>query len=395
MLIKPVIEKFAKIKVVGVGGGGGNAINSMISSGSILGVDFMAINTDKQDLNANKADEVLQIGENVTNGLGSGAVPEIGKQSAEESKEEIKKHLQGYDMVFITAGMGGGTGTGASPIVASIAKELGALTVAVVTKPFDFEGVTRRQNAERGIRELKEQVDALITIPNQKLLDLEEKNLPIQDAFALADSILSQGVKGISDLIVQPGLINVDFADVKTIMQNAGTALMGIGRADGESRAEVAAEQAINSPLLDINIKGATGILLNIVGPDLTLAEVETISTKVAQEAGEGAHIIIGANPSKGDKSKTLSVTVIATGFDSPYSSDYDLGDFNFTPTPLKKASPSETPSSKPSFEKDSSSLETVTDPDAEEPLESPEDSSDDKKGDDDPWKLPTFLRRG
>ncbi|HHH14107.1 MAG TPA: cell division protein FtsZ, partial [candidate division WWE3 bacterium] len=241
----------------------------------------------------------------------------------------------------------------------------------------------------------KEQVDALITIPNQKLLDLEEKNLPIQDAFALADSILSQGVKGISDLIVQPGLINVDFADVKTIMQNAGTALMGIGRADGESRAEVAAEQAINSPLLDINIKGATGILLNIVGPDLTLAEVETISTKVAQEAGEGAHIIIGANPSKGDKSKTLSVTVIATGFDSPYSSDYDIGDFNFTPTPLKKASPSETPSSKPSFEKDSSSLETVTDPDAEEPLESPEDSSDDKKGDDDPWKLPTFLRRG
>ena len=280
MLIKPNIEKFAKIKVVGVGGGGGNAINTMISGGKIIGVDFMAINTDKQALNMIKADEVVQIGRELTNGLGSGAVPDIGRKAAEESKEEIKKHLEGYDMVFVTAGMGGGTGTGASPVVAKIAKqEVGALTVAVVTKPFNFEGGRRGENAESGLLELKENVDALIVIPNQKLLELEEKTLPLKEAFALADGVLEQGVRGISDLIVRPGLINVDFADVKTIMKDAGSAIMGIGEANGENRAEEAAIKAIQHPLLNHeNVSGATGILVNIsCDVNLSLKEVETI----------------------------------------------------------------------------------------------------------------------
>jgi len=378
MLIKPNIEKFAKIKVVGVGGGGGNALNSMISSGDILGVDFMAINTDKQALNMNKADEVLQIGQELTNGLGSGAIPEIGKRAAEESKDEIKKHIEGYDMVFITAGMGGGTGTGAAPIVAAMAKAVGALTVAVVTKPFKFEGATRHDNAEGGISDLKENVDALITIPNQKLLDLEEKTLPLKEAFALADSVLTQGVRGISDLIVHPGLINVDFADVKTVMKNAGSALMGIGEADGEDRALRAADQAINSPLLDVNIAGATGILINIVGDGLTLAEVETVSQKISDAAGTEANVILGANPIEDAKGK-LFVTVIATGFESefaPYKPSFGSG---FT-TPAN-----------PHLTSDDDT--TFTDEEEKKQDETLDDIIDDD--DDDPYKVPTFLRRG
>ena len=378
MLIKPNIEKFAKIKVVGVGGAGGNALNTMISSGNILGVDFLAINTDKQALNMNKADEILQIGQALTHGLGSGAMPEVGKKAAEESKEDIKKHLEGYDMIFITAGMGGGTGTGGAPIVASLAKEAGSLTVAVVTKPFNFEGATRKENAENGIRELKENVDALITIPNQKLLDLEQKSLPLKEAFALADSVLMQGVKGISDLIVHPGLINVDFADVKTIMYHAGSALMGIGEAEGEGRAEIAAEQAINSPLLDVSIGGATGILINIVGDGLTLAEVEVISQKISSAAGIDSNIIFGANPTDNNKGK-ISVTVIATGFDSSYD-DYD-DTYKVSKRADSKVSVSE--------DTKSSEIEKSKD-DLDKDIEQIVDDNEE-----DPYKIPTFLRRG
>lgn len=333
MLIKPNIEKFAKIKVVGVGGCGSNAVNTMISGRNVLGVDFMAVNTDKQDLNLSKADEILQIGVQLTNGLGSGAKPDIGKKAAEESKEEIKKHLDGYDMVFITAGMGGGTGTGASPIVARVAKQdVGALTVAVVTKPFNFEGGQRMEHAEEGIRELRDVVDALIVIPNQKLLEVEQKSLPLKEAFAFSDSVLTQGVRGISDLIVHPGLINVDFADVKTIMKEAGSALMGIGEASGDGRAEKAADMAIKSPLLDVDINGATGVLINIQGDEsLTLSEVEIISKKVSDSAGVDANIIIGANTESKEK-EGLNVTVIATGFDSDYKEGFALPKYDYAP---------------------------------------------------------------
>ena len=386
MLIKPNIEKFAKIKVVGVGGGGGNVINTMISGGKIIGVDFMAINTDKQALNMIKADEVVQIGRELTNGLGSGAVPDIGRKAAEESKEEIKKHLEGYDMVFVTAGMGGGTGTGASPVVAKIAKqEVGALTVAVVTKPFNFEGGRRGENAESGLLELKENVDALIVIPNQKLLELEEKTLPLKEAFALADGVLEQGVRGISDLIVRPGLINVDFADVKTIMKDAGSAIMGIGEDNGENRAEEAAIKAIQHPLLNHeNVSGATGILVNISGDvNLSLKEVETIFDKIKSVSSPEANIIFGANPegASGGKGKDfISVTVIATGFDSPYSSASSLkfGDrFVSIPKPQSNPVPSYTPQAKEE-EKKEEEMEVIDD-DFSKP---------------DPWGIPPFLRR-
>lgn len=377
MLIKPNIEKFAKIKVVGVGGGGCNAINSMISSGDIVGVDFMAINTDKQALNMNRADEVVQIGQQITNGLGSGAVPEIGQKAAQESRDEIKKHLDGYDMIFVTAGMGGGTGTGGAPVVASIAKEVGALTVAVVTKPFNFEGATRRENAEEGIRDLKDNVDALITIPNQKLLDLDQKSLPIQDAFSLADSVLSHGVRGISDIIVHPGLINVDFADVKTIMKDAGSALMGIGEAEGDDRAAIAADAAINSPLLDVNISGATGILINIVGDNVTLAELESISKKISEAAGTDANIIIGTNTSTDKKGKII-VTVIATGFETPYSeysSGYQVNPATKRDTAYEPKEDHDSDNTTPSSEDTDDNLETLDDTE-------------------DPYGIPTFLRR-
>lgn len=316
MLIKPEIEKFAKIKVVGIGGGGCNAVSSMINSGTIRGVDFIAINTDKQALSVNSASIKVQIGEGLTKGLGSGANPEIGRKAAEESSEKIKNALEGADMIFITAGMGGGTGTGASSVVSSIAKKLGALTVGVVTKPFSFEGLRRAKVAEEGILNLKDKVDALISIPNQKLLEVVEKKMTILEAFRLADSILTSGVQGISDLIVLPGLINVDFADVKTIMTNAGSALMGIGLASGENRAVVAAKNAVSSPLLDVSIRGATGILFNIIGGgDLSMYEVDEAAKIISEESSPEANIIFGAaiDESLGEQ---IKITVIATGFD-------------------------------------------------------------------------------
>ncbi len=316
-LVKPSNTTFAKIKVIGVGGGGGNAVNSMISSNQINGVEFIAVNTDAQALLTSKAETKLQIGNNFTKGLGSGADPDVGRTAAEESYDKLKDLLYDTDMVFITAGMGGGTGTGASPIIAEIAKESGALTVAVVTKPFSFEGVRRLHTAEDGIANLKESVDTLIVIPNQRLMDVVDKKMTLLDAFKLADNVLGQGVQGISDLITVPGLINVDFADVKTIMTESGSALMGIGEASGENRAATAARMAIASPLLEVSIEGAKGILYNIIGgEDMTMTEVSDASTIIANAADPEANIIFGATINKEMGSK-MKISVIATGFDS------------------------------------------------------------------------------
>lgn len=309
------LEQFAQIKVIGVGGGGNNAVNRMIAAG-LRGVEFYSINTDKQALFLSKSNTKIQIGDKLTKGLGAGANPEIGEKAANESKDEIAQAIKGADMVFVTAGMGGGTGTGAAPVVAQIAKEMGILTVGVVTKPFMFEGRKRMQHAERGIENLKATVDTLVTIPNDRLLQVAEKKTSIVDAFRIADDVLRQGVQGISDLIAVPGLVNLDFADVKTIMFNTGIAHMGIGRAAGENRAEEAARQAIHSPLLETSIDGARGVLLNITGgPDLGLFEVNTAAELVQQSADPDANIIFGAVIDENLKDEIL-ITVIATGFE-------------------------------------------------------------------------------
>jgi len=316
-LVKPDTNTFAKIKVLGVGGGGNNAINSMISSGKIKGVEFIAVNTDMQALIASNADIKLQIGEKSTKGLGSGSNPEVGQLAAEESREKIKEVLAGADMVFITAGEGGGTGTGAAPVIAEISKkEVGALTVAVVTRPFLFEGARRRVQAEEGVEKLKENVDTLIVIPNQRLMDVVKKDQTLLDAFKMADSVLGQGVQSISDLITMPGLINVDFADVKSVMSNAGSALMGIGRSTGEKRAMIAANAAVSSPLLEVSIEGARGILFNITGgKSLTMNEVNDAATIITQSADPDANIIFGATIRE-DLGEDIQISVIATGFD-------------------------------------------------------------------------------
>src|SRR6185312_9757918 len=316
MLIRPQSTNFAKIRVMGIGGGGSNAIGSMISSGNISGVDFCAVNTDAQALLLNKADSKIQIGEAFTKGLGSGGDPEIGREAAEESRDKIKAMLEGSDMVFLTAGMGGGTGTGATPVVAEVAKEIGALTVAVVTKPFMFEGTRRMVSAEEGIDSLKDKVDTLIVIPNQRILEVVDRKLSLLDAFKVADSVLTQGVQGISEIITMPGLINVDFADVKAIMSNAGSALMGIGTGSGENRAQAAARGAIASPLLEISMEGARGVLFNIVGgPDMAMTEVDEAAKIIASAADPDANIIFGATIDE-NMSDGLRITVVATGFD-------------------------------------------------------------------------------
>ena len=316
-LVKPDLNAVAKIKVIGIGGGGNNAVASMVTTGKIKGVEFVAINTDTQALLNNPATTKLQIGENLTKGLGSGADPDVGGQAAQESREKIKELLMDTDMVFITAGMGGGTGTGGAPIIAEIAKEAGALTVAVVTKPFAFEGIRRMSVAEDGIEELKGKVDTLIVIPNQKLMDVVDKKMTLQEAFRVADSVLGQGVQGISDLITVSGLINVDFADVRAIMTDAGTALMGVGMGTGENRAQMAARTAISSPLLEVKIDGARGILFNITGgPSLTMNEVSEAAEMISTHADPDANIIFGAtiDEAMGDQ---IKISVIATGFDS------------------------------------------------------------------------------
>lgn len=309
------VESFADIKVIGIGGGGCNAIDRMIEEG-LQGVEFIAVNTDAQALMLSKAPVRVRIGDKLTRGLGSGGNSETGKKAAEESAEELYDVLKGADMVFITAGMGGGTGTGASPILAQISKEVGALTIGVVTRPFTFEGSRRIQNAESGIGQLKEQADTLIVIPNDRLLQIVDKRSNLQDAFRVADDVLHQGVQGISELITVPGLINLDFADVRTIMSEGGAALMAVGRASGDERARQAAEMAISSQLLDITIDGARGILFNVTGgPDLTLFEVNQAAAIIKETAHPDVNLIFGAviDPNMGDE---IRLTVIATGFE-------------------------------------------------------------------------------
>lgn len=316
---KPYVENLAQIKVIGVGGGGSNAVNRMIAAG-IQGVEFVVVNTDAQALMLADAPVRVRIGDKLTKGLGSGGNPEIGQRAAEESAEELKDLMKGSDMVFITAGLGGGTGTGAAPVIARLARETGALTIGVVTKPFSFEGNKRRQVAEEGANALSQHVDTLILIPNDRLLQIVDKRATIQQAFAVADDVLRQGIQGISELITIPGLINLDFADVRTIMSEGGAALMAIGEGHGENRAQDAAEAAIHSQLLDISIDGARGILFNVTGgPDMSLFEVNEAAEIIRRTAHPDANIIFGAviDPNLQD---TLRITVIATGFDAAHA---------------------------------------------------------------------------
>jgi len=372
MLIKPQTTNFAKIRVMGVGGGGSNALNSMISQSTIQGVDFIAVNTDAQSLLLNQAATKLQIGEDLTKGLGSGGNPEIGRQAAEESFEKVKEMIDGTDMLFLTGGMGGGTGSGATPVISRAAKEVGALTVAIVTKPFAFEGTRRMVTAEDAIEELKDKVDTLIVIPNQRILDVVDKKLSLLEAFKVADSVLTQGVQGISDLITLPGLVNVDFADVRTIMANAGSALMGIGTGVGENRAQAAARAAVASPLLEISMDGARGVLFNIIGgADITMSEVDEAAKIIASAADPDANIIFGATIDESMHDQ-IKITVIATGFDSQRQT---LKEF---------MSPA---LNKPTQVNSQPIINSVQEP----PLPTEEPAAQEE---DDTWDIPAFLRQ-
>ncbi|OGI27434.1 MAG: cell division protein FtsZ [Candidatus Moranbacteria bacterium RIFOXYB1_FULL_43_19] len=344
--VKPDVETFARIKVVGVGGSGTNAISRMIEC-KLKGVEFVAINTDAQALHHSKASDKIHIGKNLTKGLGAGMNPEIGRQAAEENRDEIHEVLKGADMVFVTCGLGGGTGTGASPIVAEAAKEAGALTIAVVTKPFVFEGAQRKAIALEGMENLKDRVDALIVIPNDRLLQIIDRKTTLVNAFRVVDDVLRQGVQGISDLITKPGIVNVDFADVRTVLQDAGSALMGIGTASGENRAAQAAKMAINSPLLEFSIDGAKGILFNVHGgSDMTMLEINEAANIITESIDPNAKVIFGATIDESAKKGEISLTVIAAGFDSdmvgepPVSAPLSAAKSSFQET--KKTTPEE-----------------------------------------------------
>lgn len=377
-LVKPDASRIAKIKVIGVGGGGGNAVSSMVEGNSINGVDFIALNTDTQVLLANKAPTKLQIGEKLTKGLGVGGDPEIGMQAAEESTEKIKELLVDSDMVFVTAGMGGGTGTGAAPIVAKLAKESGALTVGIVTKPFAFEGARRMVLAEEGIDRLRDQVDTLIVIPNQRLMDVIDRKMTLLEAFKVVDSVLTQAVGGIADIITTPGFVNVDFADVRTIMKDAGTALLGIGTGVGENRAQMAARAAVSSPLLDLSIEGARGVLFNVAGGnDVTMFEVDEAARIIQSQVDPDANIIFGAVV-KPDMVDQVRITVIATGFDETRAKIAQMSQSN--PKPPIQGVISEPPKSQ------------------EEPEEKEVDQEDTPPSEDDlfgeKFEIPAFLRK-
>lgn len=362
--INPDIQTFARIKVVGVGGGGGHAISRMMQS-KIKGIDFIAINTDAQDLHHSEAPVKIHIGKNLTRGLGAGMDPEKGRQAAEENRDEIHEALKSADMVFVTYGLGGGTGTGAGPVIAEAAKDSGALTVAIVTRPFAFEGAQRARFAEEGWQQLKENVDAIITIPNDRLLQIIDRKTPVAEAFMICDEVLRQGVQGISDLITIPGMVNVDFADVRAIMHEAGSALMGVGLAQGEDRAAQAAKAAINSPLLDIAIDGAKGVLFNVSGgTDLAMSEINEAARIITESIDPDAKVIFGAVHDEQLKKGELKITVIATGFDHQSQK-----------LPLEESTPA-TPERK--FEKKSVPFQT-------------EVSSLDETGD---WDIPAFIRR-
>lgn len=324
--IKPDLETFAKIKVVGVGGSGNNAISRMIDA-KIRGVEFVAINTDAQALHHSKAQEKIHIGKNLTKGLGAGMNPEIGRQAAEENRDEIQEVLKGADMVFVTCGLGGGTGSGAAPIVAETAKELGALTVGVVTRPFAFEGSQRRSIADEALENLRERVDTIITIPNDKLLSIIDRKMTLINAFRIVDDVLRQGVQGISDLITKKGEVNVDFADVRAVMQDSGSALMGIGIASGENRAVEAAKAAINSPLLELSIDGAKGVLFNISGSsDLTMLEVNEAANVITETIDPNAKVIFGTVVDDQVRKGEVQITVVATGFDDGSGKEPTIG---------------------------------------------------------------------
>ncbi|MBV9159166.1 MAG: cell division protein FtsZ [Candidatus Kaiserbacteria bacterium] len=412
--VKTDVESFARIRVIGVGGSGGNAVNHMVAS-SLEGVDFIAVNTDAQDLHKSKAKKKIHIGKTLTRGLGTGMNPDMGKQAAEETREEIQDAIKGSDMVFITCGMGGGTGTGAAPVVAKIARELGALTVGVVTRPFAFEGQQRLRLAEQGLAELRKAVDALIIIPNDKLLTIVSRETGIKNAFAMCDDILKQAVEGISDLITQTGIINVDFADVRAIMQNAGSALMGIGTAIGDKRAENAARAAINSPLLEVSITGAKGVLFSIAGgEDLGMLEVQEAANVITEAIDPEAKVIFGAVTDDSLKKGAIRITVIATGFpEAPARPAQPFG--QRVPTPSKADADVPPASRRPEARMDPAPKKIV-DPAASEfflkkeaketpKVETPKPAADAGKApaaasamdedDEDSWGgLPSFLRR-
>lgn len=377
------LDSLATIKVIGVGGGGNNAVNRMIEHG-VQGVEFIAVNTDAQALNLSKAEIKMQIGGKLTRGLGAGANPEVGKKAAEESKEQIEEALRGADMVFVTAGMGGGTGTGAAPVIAQIAREIGALTVGVVTRPFTFEGRKRSNQASGGIAAMKEGVDTLIVIPNDRLLEIVDKSTPMLEAFREADNVLRQGVQGISDLIATPGLINLDFADVKTIMSNKGSALMGIGAASGENRATEAAKKAVSSPLLETSIDGAQGVLMNITGgTSLSLYEVQEAADIVASASDQEVNMIFGSVINE-DLKDDIVVTVIATGFNEeviqpPKQTRPTFGGM--------KPNQSPNPSSSQSIKREQPKRE---EPQHQEPVRT---SSNQNQGAEETLDIPTFLR--
>lgn len=386
--ITPDIEAFARIKVIGAGGSGKNATNHMVNS-KVKGVDFIAINTDAQDLHRSLAKKKIHIGKNLTRGLGTGMNPEIGRRAAEETREEIQEAIKGADMVFITCGLGGGTGSGVSPLVARIAKELGALTVAVVTKPFAFEGLQRSKIADAALEDLRKEVDAIIIIPNDRLLSIIDKTTTMKNAFAMCDEILRQAVEGISDLITTPGIINIDFADIRAVMENAGSALMGIGSATGENRAIEAAKLAINSPLLDLSITGAKGVLFSIAGgEDLTMFEIQDAAKVITESIDPQAKVIFGTIRDDKLKKNEIKITVIAAGFPETPSSAQPKSIFQTTESPAVPEkrkifhSPLSTPAPK---------LEPIKDMKVEEERPAPKKDTDE---DDDWGAVPAFLRR-
>jgi cell division protein FtsZ len=406
------IESFARIRVVGVGGSGSNAINHMINS-NVKGVDFIAINTDAQDLHNSKAKKKVHIGKNLTRGLGAGGNPDSGKRAAEETQEEILETLRDSDMVFIACGLGGGTGTGAAPVVARLAKETGALTVGIVTKPFTFEGQQRMRAAEEGLAALKEEVDAIIVIPNDRLLAIVDRDTSVLNAFALCDDVLRQAVEGISDLITSPGIVNVDFADIKAVMQNAGSALMGIGLGTGEKRAEEAAQKAINSPLLEVSISGARGVLFAIAGgEDLGMLEIQDAARIITETVDPNARVIFGAFHDDKLKKDELKVTVIATGFaeepnERPSSSLFSIGhDLSpkeeLTPAAIHNTiadvRASNTYRSSPMPNTRPVSNTRSTSPKEASPKtfqkQAPEEPEKEVEDDDSEWGIPPFLRR-
>lgn len=402
----PEVEAFARIRVVGVGGSGRNATNHMINS-KVKGVEFMVVNTDAQDLHHSMAKKKIHIGKNLTKGLGTGMNPDMGRRAAEETKEEIQEALKGADMVFIACGMGGGTGTGAAPVIAATAKELGALTVAVTTKPFSFEGAQRMRLANEGLANLRSEVDAMIVIPNDRLLAIVQKETTFKNAFAMCDEILKQAVEGISDLITIPGVINVDFADIRSIMENAGSALMGIGIASGEKRAAEAARIAINSPLLDLSITGAKGVLFAIAGgDDLTMMEVQEAAAVITESIDPNAKVIFGAIKDEKLKKNEIKVTVIASGFPEigiepqttfktsvknvpekiQYMTKEDIAGkiFNSMPTPPPTVSQKQ----QPTLEKKSDFIQQ------QQQKPEPTPAAETQEDDDDWSAVPAFLRR-